>query len=123
MAKKPVVLTGRTEILAAIYNPDYLPSAVLCGKDNDAHPFCLHVLREEDLSYFERNLMRRLRSAQFGSDDAKNDEKVIAWLWPFFEDFPSQRFVCSGCAESDKSEGHRIEANETFCRKTTEDCA
>lgn len=123
MAKsKPIILTGRTEIIAAIYDPDNLPSAVIAVGDHN--PYCLHSLRTEDLSFFEQTFLPEARGAnEFNPDKADKDEELKVKLFKFFEDYRAQDHTCMGCYHSEKLDRHRIEQNEDACTKSTEECA
>lgn len=119
---KVIELTGRTEILAAIYSSDFLPSAILSEKP-DAHgtePFCLHCLRRENVTFFEQ-FASGYKKSQGKKVGPETDEEVKAWLVPFCEDYYEQGHQCIGCHDTDDE--HRIETSEKSCRKTTEDCA
>jgi hypothetical protein len=119
---KPLTIVGRTAILAAIYDPDHLPSAIIAvGSSN---PFCLHSLREEDLSFFDETFMPQVRgSNEVDPGDDKKDEELKVKLYKFFEDYPQQDHTCMGCYHSEKLERHKIMHSEEACTKTTEDCA
>lgn len=123
MGHKQIELVGRTAILAAIYNPDHLPSAVLDA--NSSSPFCLHCLRENGLAFFEGPFMHIVRrNNNVEENDDKKDEELVVRFTPFFEDHPNVRtYVCTGCGYGEKTEGHMMRDSETACTKTTEECA
>lgn len=121
-----IVLTGRTEILAAIYDEKNLPSAILCeDKDESTYPSCLHGLREADLTTTEQLLV--IFGDKLGLEHKDRNEKVRARLYPFFEDYPAGRHTCMGCYfghDRGVVEGyHDIEETERHARKLCEDCA
>lgn len=120
------VLTGRAEILAAIYDEKNLPSAVICeDKDESTYPACLHGLREADLSTTETLLS--IFADKLGLEHGDRDEKVRARLYPFFEDYPFGYHTCMGCQfgyERGVVEAyHDVEDTEEHARKLCEDCA
>lgn len=121
-----IVLTGRTEILAAIYDEKNLPSAILCeDKDGSAYPACLHGLREADLTTTEQLLV--IFGDKLGLEHKDRNEKVRARLYPFFEDYPLGQHTCMGCYFGHErgviEEYHDIEETERHARKLCEDCA
>ena len=117
------VLTGRTEILAAIYNPEHLPSASLLP--NSSSPFCLHGLRANGLEFFENTFMPSLRVGNgINSDNSKKDEELECSFFPFFEEAPYvNSFTCTGCYHGMETEGHSVKDSEHTCTKTCEECA
>lgn len=120
---KPITLVGRTQILAAIYNPETLPTAIFAV--GDYAPFCAHCLRESDLSFFEKTFLPHLRQINnVAPEDSKKDEELKIKLYKFFEDYPERGHTCTGCASSEQIPvPHLIKYSESACTKTTEDCA
>lgn len=125
---KYTLITGRTEILAAIYDEKNLPTAVLSDHREDHDPVvpnCLHSLRYGTLEVTE-GILQEFADA-CGVDKEKEPEKIVARLYPFYEDYPQQHHNCIGChraAEFDENvEGHRIHSTEEYARKLCEDCA
>lgn len=117
------VLTGRTEILAAIYNPEYLPSGSLLPSSHA--PFCLHSLRANGLKFFDSAFMQTLRAGNgVDVDNDKKDEELTCDFFPFFEEAPYVTgFSCTGCYHGDETETHRVKDSEEACTKTCEECA
>lgn len=132
MAKKAQNIVGRTAILAAIYSPDNLPSAIIM-QPGGTNPYCLHSLRTEDLSFFDA-WFTELADSQ-GKNVVTGAEEVRAAFWPFFEDYPEQAHGCVGCYRSEKIElpeeyrehvrgdTHYIKDSPQCCLKSTEECA
>lgn len=122
---KPIHITGRTELLAAIYDPDNLPSAVVHAEGLSTVPYCLHCLRLGDLSDFETFFQEACDNQGVNSDDPKEYEnKAQFLLYKFFEDFPMQSYNCVGCARSDAVEvRHTVAMSEEFCTCGTEELA
>ena len=120
---KSVTLTGRTEILAAIYNPQHLPSASILA--NPSSPFCLHSLRTEGLSYFENTFLPSIRgNNNVSGDDPTKDEELKVDFYPFVEEAPYFRqFSCTGCYYGNETEGHHVRDSAVACTKTCEECA
>jgi len=120
---KPQQIIGRIAIIAAIYDPDNLPSAIIAI--NDHTPYCLHSLREEDLSFFETTFLREARAANgFNVDKDDKDEELKVKFYKFFEDYPEQGHICIGCRNSDKADStHKIHESKEACTKSTEECA
>ncbi len=120
---KRTELTGRTEILAAIYNSKHLPSAVLGengDEDEGTQPYCLHSLRDGDFTKFD-TFINMYKDKQGFAQTFDTDEKVKAWLTPFFEDYHDTNHTCMGCYQTEND--HKIRDNAEACLKTTEDCA
>jgi hypothetical protein len=116
---KTIKLTGETEILAAIYDPDNEPSAVLSIKEpargSDAHPYCLHSLRNGSLTDFT-NTMQLSREVHGGGSP-------VAFLTKRFANYPEQTHLCHGCYKFDGLEQHVIKQSAVACTKQFEDCA
>lgn len=121
MSKK--TLTGRTEILAAIYNPEHLPSASLLA-DGSA-PYCLHSLRTEGLAFFDKKFMCSLRAENgHHPDDVTHDEELKCTFYPFVEEAPYfTMYNCTGCYLGENTDGHRVDQSEEVSKKTCEECA
>ena len=113
-------LTGLTEIQAAIYKEDNLPSAVIADKDGD-QPFTLHSLREEGLQFFEEHFINRMISAQ--GIERKDVDQLKVRLYKFFENYENQTAPCYGSALSDNIQQFYIKDAEHFATKLCEDCA
>lgn len=120
---KPVILTGRTEILAAIYNPENLPSGSILA--NGSAPFCLHGLRTEGLSYFEDTFLPIVRETNgVSQNDSKKDEELKVEFYPFVEEAPYfDSYSCTGCYHGNETEGHYVRQSAERCTKTCEECA
>ncbi len=120
---KPQSLIGVTQILAAIYNPEHLPSAIIAAGSGE--PYCLHSFRESDLQLFEKRFMPTLRvNNGVRAEDRSMDEKLEAFFYKFYEDYPDGGHSCHGCYHSEQIENtHRIRESEEACTKTTEECA
>lgn len=123
------LLTGRTEILAAVYDEQNLPTALITdhpasGRSSSA-PTCLHALREGPLESTEQMLNHFAAASEV--DKNKEPEEIIARLYPFFEDYESQHHSCIGCSSNDSygvGDGtHFIHDTESTARKLCEDCA
>lgn len=115
------VLIGRTEILAAIYNPEHLPSASLLP--DSSTPFCLHTLRTNGLKFFDETFMALLRQSN-GVEGDKKDEELKCPFFPFFEEAPYvNSFSCTGCALGPDTKVHPVRKSEIACTKTCEECA
>jgi hypothetical protein len=117
---KPIVLTGRTELLAAIYNEDNLPTAVIMPYDS-YQPFCLHSLRDGD----ERTVDKLI---EYAAENTSTDEEPKFKLYRFFEDYPEQSHTCHGCYWNSKNinsdiVAHQIALTEQFATKTCDECA
>jgi len=129
MAARPVVIQGRTDILAAIYDSEYLPSAILDvtkdGKSRGGQPVCLHSLRTEDASFFDAQLLRWAEAIGVVEKDIDDNLRVL--LYKFYEDYPSQSDTCHGCYFSGQGSGkltrHQITKSGVVSTKSTEDCA
>lgn len=123
---KPITITGKTELLAAIYDENNLPSAIIVPTDDRAAPFCLHSLREGDESMFEEVLKRALNNEGIDFKPEHYEEATFT-MWRFFEDFPRQDYKCTGCAiNGNKGKGagtHFISASADVSVKLCEDCA
>lgn len=120
---KPIIITGKTELLAAIYNEDLLPSAIV--DPTGADPYCLHSLREGDESLFNQLLESGCDAADV-EFKPENYEQAKFKLYKFYEDYPSPNHTCIGCAglaDRGKGERHRISDTEVAASKLCADCA
>lgn len=125
---KPLILTGRTELLAALYNPEILPSAIVCQKGYHSQAWCVHSLRDGDEDLFEKKLLGLARSnLGLSETDSSKDDDLQFELHRFYEDFPEQGSTCHGCHYNhEKNENvvrHKVRETEHVATKTTEDCA
>lgn len=117
-----LILTGRTELIAAIYNEDFLPTAVVRPAPGAPAPgtvMCFHSLRFGD----EKTLKKLVDAAGPSDSDV---EQFKFELFPFFEKYPSLDHECIGCKTNAAKEGevqrHLIKDNEKFSEKLCEDC-
>lgn len=121
MARKRFeIITGLTDLQAAIYNEDNLPSAIISDKHGN-QPYCLHSLRSEGLSYFDDVFLVHMLSVQ--SLEKKDIDQLQLRIYKFYENYESQGNVCHGCARSEKLEHHEIRDTEQVAKKLCEDCA
>lgn len=125
---KPLILTGRTELLATIYNPDILPSAIVCAKGHRSQPWCVHSLRDGDEDLFEKKLMGLARTnSGLSETDSSKDNELQFELHRFFDEYPEQSGVCHGCYYNHEKNSdvvqHKVRETESLAVKTTEDCA
>ena len=117
---KPIILTGRTELIAAIYDEDNLPSAIIAPECELSVPFCLHSLRFGDERTLDALIAIELESGA--------SEEPTFKLWRFYEDYPRQDYRCAGCAFnhehiSNNVVVHMISESEEYANKTCEECA
>lgn len=117
-------LTGETEIVAAVYDPEIPPSAIITfsegGKNGD--PNCVHSFREGSLQDFE-NTMKRAYDEQGKTRNDPKGEPLVAWLYENHLRYPHQSHTCHGCYFGEKLERHTIEDSLQACTKQHEDCA
>lgn len=123
MSKNYKVLKGRTEIIAAIYDEQNLPSAIIdINRHTCYHPACLHSLREGD----ERTTDQMLEywADEFG---VGNLDELEVRLYPFHENYWEQSHRCTGCnvasSRGASVEQHTIRETDAHARKLCEDCA
>lgn len=117
---RPMLITGRVDLIAAIYDEDHLPTAVVMPAHKDNYPFCLHSLREgnegtlDSLLAVEQNAVGEGNEVQFK-------------LYPFFEDYPSPSHKCLGCHHNHRTDEdvvvHVIADNNEYAVKQCADCA
>lgn len=110
-------IKGTTELIAAIYDPELLPSAIIVPTDATHRPFCVHSVRTGNMDFFNKFI-----GTVIGADE---DSEFI--VYKFFEDYPSQEYTCLGCHYLETmglaDESHDIVDSAAVCTKTTEDCA
>lgn len=112
-------LTGETEIIAAIYDPDTAPSAIILFNDSDPH--CVHSFRENSLQDFEITMERVYREQ--GKERGKG-EPLTAKLFESHLQYPIQSHTCHGCHFSTTIEiDHKIRDSVEACTKQHADCA
>lgn len=117
---RPISITGRVDLIAAIYDEDNLPTAIVMPAHRDGFPFCLHSLREGNETTFE-DLMETEQDAADGAEPAFK-------LYRFFEDYPTQSHKCIGCHHNHNTidDGivvHTIADSDAHAVKLCADCA
>jgi len=118
---KPITITGRVDLIAAIYDEDNLPSAIIVPKEAQTNPYCLHSLREGNEGTLEALYERAMHGLPV-------EAEPVFLLYRFFEDFPKQDYKCAGCHYNranidDDVTVHLIADSNDFATKLCEDCA
>jgi hypothetical protein len=118
---RPIKITGRVDLIAAIYDEDNLPTAVVMPAHKDGYPFCLHSLREGNESTLEGLLLIEQKAV---GEDAEPEFK----LFKFFEDYPNPSHKCLGCHHNHNKIDedvvvHTIADSNTYATKQCADCA
>jgi hypothetical protein len=117
---RPIKIIGRVDLIAAIYDEDNLPTAIIEPAHTDGYPFCLHSLREGNESTLEGLLETERKNAGEGND-------VEFKLYRFFEDYPSPSHKCLGCHHNHRTDAdvvvHKISDSNAYAVKQCADCA
>lgn len=121
MARGAIILTGRTELLAALYDEENLPTAIVRPVAASHYPMCVHSLREGDESLFNDFI----QEAKAGNEKA-DEEQLKFELYKFFEQYPSRDHECSGCRLNSQKDSdvvrHLIKDTKEHAVKLCEDC-
>lgn len=123
-------LIGRTDILGAIYNDDFLPTAIMTAGHNPreigTQPACLHSLRCMTLPAVDA--MFKNWATEQGIEPKDIDANLKLQLFHFYEQFPQQDYHCVGCSTASKTGSndvtkHRINTTADAATRLAEDCA
>ncbi len=105
-----------TDLVAFVYDPDTLPSAIIKLKDAN---ISVHGLREAELGVLEKILEHQ--SVKVDPKTGKMD--VEARAYRFWEDYPSLSQVCYAHHFSSKLNSRKLNDIEEWAVKTFDMCA